>query len=120
MAAERAKNFTPEQQKRFAEKEALREQTKRFRQKPSTIREWVSQKSDSLVIAANYDPEKVLMALLPYLECSKPFVIYSEFLKPLTQTFATLQKLEAIIDLQLNETWTRENQVLPGRTHPGA
>lgn len=26
--------------------------------------------------------------------------------------------MEAIIDLQLNETWTRENQVLPGRTHP--
>ncbi|CEG46927.1 trna (adenine-n-)-methyltransferase non-catalytic subunit [Plasmopara halstedii] len=118
MAAERAKNFTPEQQKRFAEKKALREQTKLFRQKPSTIREWVRQKSDSLVIAANYDPEKVLMALLPYLGRSKPFVIYSEFLEPLTRTFATLQKLEAIIDLQLNETWTRENQVLPGRTHP--
>lgn len=36
----------------------------------------------------------------------------------MTRTFATLQKMEAIIDLQLNETWTRENQVLPGRTHP--
>jgi tRNA (adenine-N(1)-)-methyltransferase non-catalytic subunit len=36
----------------------------------------------------------------------------------LTRTFAKLQKMDAIIDLQLNETWTRENQVLPGRTHP--
>ena len=26
--------------------------------------------------------------------------------------------MESIVDLQLNETWTRENQVLPGRTHP--
>lgn len=118
LAAERAKKFTPEEQKRFAQKKALREQTKLLRQNPSTIREWVREKSDSLVIAANYDPEEVLMALLPYLGRSKPFVVYSEFLEPLTRTFATLQKMEAMIDLQLNETWTRENQVLPGRTHP--
>jgi tRNA (adenine-N(1)-)-methyltransferase non-catalytic subunit len=26
--------------------------------------------------------------------------------------------METILDLQLNETWTREYQVLPGRTHP--
>ncbi|KAF1787833.1 tRNA (adenine(58)-N(1))-methyltransferase non-catalytic subunit TRM6 [Phytophthora cactorum] len=64
--AERAKNFTPEQQKRYAEKKARREQTKLYRQKPSTIRQWAREKSDSL----------------------------------------------------LNETWTRDNQVLPGRTHP--
>ncbi|KAL7689040.1 hypothetical protein Plhal304r1_c017g0062241 [Plasmopara halstedii] len=38
-------------------------------------------KSDSLVIAANYDSEKVLMAILPYRGRSKPFVIYSEFLE---------------------------------------
>ncbi|KUF86724.1 Non-canonical poly(A) RNA polymerase [Phytophthora nicotianae] len=81
LAAERAKNFTPEQQKRYAEKKARREQTKLFRQKPSTIREWAREKSDSLVIAANYDPEEVLMALLPYLGRSKPFVVYSEFLE---------------------------------------
>ncbi|RMX66281.1 hypothetical protein DD238_003110 [Peronospora effusa] len=118
LAAERAKNFTPEQQKRYAEKKARREETKIFRQKPSTVRQWIREKSDSLVIAANFDPEEVLMALLPYLGRSKPFVVYSEFLEPLTRTFARLQKMEAIIDLQLNETWTRENQVLPGRTHP--
>ncbi|KAJ8533434.1 hypothetical protein ON010_g13820 [Phytophthora cinnamomi] len=118
LAAERAKNFTPQQQKRYAEKKARRAETKISRQSPSTIRQWAREKSDSLVIAANYDPEEVLMALLPYLGRSKPFVVYSEFLEPLTRTFATLQKMEAIIDLQLNETWTRENQVLPGRTHP--
>ncbi|TDH72429.1 uncharacterized protein CCR75_003283 [Bremia lactucae] len=118
LAAERAKSFTPEQQKRYADKKALRELTKLNRQKPATIRKRVREKSDSLIIAANFDPEKILMALLPYLDYSKPFVIYSEFLEPLTSTFATLQKMEAIIDLQLNETWTRENQILPGRTHP--
>lgn len=39
-------------------------------------------------------------------------------MQPLTRTFSTLQKMESVIDLQLNETWTREHQVLPGRTHP--
>ncbi|CAH0476091.1 unnamed protein product [Peronospora belbahrii] len=118
LEAERAKMFTPVQQKRYAEKKARREETKIFRQKPSTIRQWARDQCDSLVIASNYDPEEVLMALLPYLGRSKPFVVYSEFLEPLTRTFARLQKMEAVIDLQLNETWTRENQVLPGRTHP--
>ncbi|CAI5722555.1 unnamed protein product [Hyaloperonospora brassicae] len=118
LSAERAKNFTAEQQKRYADKKARREETKICRQKPSTIRQWAREKSDSLVIAADYDPEAILMALLPYLGRSKPFVVYSEFLEPLTRTFARLQNMESIIDLQLNETWTRENQVLPGRTHP--
>ncbi|KAL4171284.1 hypothetical protein KRP22_009380 [Phytophthora ramorum] len=118
LAEERAKTFTPDQQKKYAEKKARRDGTKVNRQSPSTIRQWMREKSDSLVIAANYDPEEVLLAMLPYLARSKPFVVYSEFLEPLTRTFATLQKMEAVIDLQLNETWTRENQVLPGRTHP--
>ncbi|RLN05825.1 hypothetical protein BBJ28_00020785 [Nothophytophthora sp. Chile5] len=118
MATERAKGFTPEQQRRYDEKKARRLEKKIQRQPSATIRQWVRETSDSLVIAANYDPEQVLLALLPYLGRSKPFVIYSEFLEPLTRTFATLQKMEEVIDLQLNETWTRENQVLPGRTHP--
>ncbi|RLN92634.1 hypothetical protein BBJ28_00020397 [Nothophytophthora sp. Chile5] len=142
MATERAKGFTPEQQRRYDEKKARRLEKKIQRQPAATIRQWVRETSDSLVIAANYDPEQVLLALLPYLGRSKPFVIYSEFLEvvdrpfrlllgareltvsccsllqPLTRTFATLQKMEEVIDLQLNETWTRENQVLPGRTHP--
>lgn len=81
LAAERAKNFTPAQQKRYAEKKVRREETKIYRQKPSVVRQWVREKSDSLIIAANYDPEAILMALLPYLGRSKPFVVYSEFLE---------------------------------------
>ena len=81
LAAERAKNFTPEQQKHYADKKARREETKLSHQKPSVIRQWAREKSDSLVIAANYNPEAILMALLPYLGRSKPFVVYSEFLE---------------------------------------
>lgn len=44
--------------------------------------------------------------------------MYRFSLQPLTRTFLTLSQMDSVIDLQLNETWTREYQVLPGRTHP--
>ncbi|KAI9906606.1 hypothetical protein PsorP6_002854 [Peronosclerospora sorghi] len=107
LAAERAKNFTPEQQKHYAKKKARREETNIYRQNPAVIRQWVREMSDSLVIAAIYYPEEVLMALMSFLSRSKPFVVYSEFLEPLTRSFAKLQKMKANNDLQLSETWTR-------------
>jgi len=118
VATERAKKFTEAEQKRYEAKKARRQVNKVQRQTQATVREWIREQSDSLVIASHYDPEPVLLALLPYLGYSKPFVIYSEFLEPLMRTFSTLQKMDSVIDLQLNETWTREHQVLPGRTHP--
>ncbi len=46
---------------------------------------------DSLVIATKYDPTTTLFGLLPYLAPSCPFVVYSEFLEPLLNTFHALQ-----------------------------
>lgn len=80
-AAERAKTFTEAEQKRYEAKKARRQENKVQRQPPAVVREWIREKSDSLVIASHYDPEPVLLALLPYLGYSKPFVIYSEFLE---------------------------------------
>lgn len=100
LAAERAKNFTAEQQKRYADKKARREETKICRQKPSIIRQWAREKSDSLVIAADYDPEAILMALLPYLGRSKPFVVYSEFLEVSAYRFmAAARKISVIFTI---------------------
>lgn len=115
---ERAAKFTETERKRYEAKRAKRQETKIAKQPASVVRGWIRDKSDSLVIACHYDPETVLLTFLPYLACSKSFVIYSEFLEPLTRTFRTLQQMDSVIDLQLNETWTRDNQVLPGRTHP--
>ncbi|KAF1336116.1 tRNA methyltransferase, partial [Globisporangium splendens] len=116
--AERAAKFTEAERKKYEAKRLKRLETKIVRQPASVIRNWIRTKSDSLIIACHYDPETILLTLLPYLACSKPFVVYSEFLEPLTRTFRKLQQMESVIDLQLNETWTRDNQVLPGRTHP--
>lgn len=80
-AAERAKTFTEAEQKRYEAKKAKRAEKKVQKQPAAVVRGWVREMSDSLVIASHYDPEAVLLALLPYLGYSKPFVIYSEYLE---------------------------------------
>jgi tRNA (adenine-N(1)-)-methyltransferase non-catalytic subunit len=81
--------------------------------------EWVKERPcDSLIIAARYDPTESLLGLLPYLAPSCPFVVYCEFIEPLTECFRELQRQDLAINLRLSDTWMREYQVLPGRTHP--
>ena len=77
-----------------------------------------SRKSDSLVIVARYDPTETLMAMLPFLAPSCSFVVFCEFIEPLTRCFLELQRRSLAINLRLTETWAREYQILPGRTHP--
>ena len=75
-------------------------------------------KCDSIILACKYDPTSTLLALLPYLETSSPFVVFYEFLEPLLECFRELQDKKLAINLRLSDTWMREYQVLPGRTHP--
>ena len=78
----------------------------------------LSRKCDSIVLAARYDPTSTLLDLLPYLLPSCPFVVYSEYMEPLVECFRELQKQNLAINIRLMDTWMREYQVLPGRTHP--
>ena len=78
----------------------------------------MQRKCDSVIIVTKYDPTATLLELLPYLAPSSPFVVYSEFVEPLTELFRELQKQSLAINLRLSDTWAREYQVLPGRTHP--
>ena len=75
-------------------------------------------KCDSLILACNYDPKATLLRMLPYLESSCPFVVFSEYLEPLLECFQELQSQKLAINLRLSDTWMREYQVLPNRTHP--
>jgi tRNA (adenine58-N1)-methyltransferase non-catalytic subunit len=85
---------------------------------PAFIRQWLRDQSDSLIICTRFDPTAVLFRLWDTLATSSPFVVFCEFLEPLVQCFRELQKRCCACKLQLSETWTREFQVLPGRTHP--
>jgi tRNA (adenine-N(1)-)-methyltransferase non-catalytic subunit len=78
----------------------------------------LARKCDSVVLATRYDPTATLLELLPYLTPSGPFVVYSEYMEPLAECFRELQKQGLAINLRLMDTWMREYQVLPGRTHP--
>ena len=75
-------------------------------------------KCDSLILACKYDPTPTLLTLLPFLASSSPFVIYNEFLEPLVECFDKIQSMNLAINLRLTDTWQREYQMLPGRTHP--
>ncbi|OQS00261.1 tRNA (adenine-N(1)-)-methyltransferase non-catalytic subunit trm6 [Thraustotheca clavata] len=118
--AERIAKYTPEEQAKYnAKKEArMKARENKTRRTPTDVRNLLRKTADSLIIAANYDPLETLQALLPLLGLSKPFVVYCEYLEPLTRAFDVLQRTDSILNLQLNDTWTREYQVLPGRTHP--
>jgi hypothetical protein len=75
---------------------------------------------DSLILVTKYDPTITLLQLFPYLAPSSPFVIYCEFIEPLTECFYNIQKNPFLlsINLRLSDTWMREYQILPNRTHP--
>jgi tRNA (adenine58-N1)-methyltransferase non-catalytic subunit len=103
----------------FLAKRSARFARKLMRQTPAECKEWLTtRKSDSVIVVARYDPTVTLLGMLPYLAPSSPFVVYCEFIEPLTECFRELQRQDLAINLRLSDTWTREYQVLPGRTHP--
>lgn len=111
--------FSSKQRQRdFLAKRSARFARKLTRHSPDEAKAWLHErKCDSLVIAVKkYDAAETLLALLHHLSPSCPFVVYSEFMEPLTAVFRAVQP--HAINLRLSDTWAREYQVLPGRTHP--
>jgi len=113
-------NMGTEREKReFLAKRCARFARKLTRHTAMESKGWLEKrKSDSVIIAVRYDPTATLLELLPYLAPSSPFVVYCEFIEPLAECFRELQKQQLAINLRLSDTWMREYQVLPGRTHP--
>ncbi|PVU87633.1 hypothetical protein BB561_006247 [Smittium simulii] len=73
---------------------------------------------DGLVIATDFNPLSVLKALLPYLGGSRTVVFYSPYKESLLETFDYMRFSIDFLNVSLTESWLREYQVLPGRTHP--
>jgi tRNA (adenine-N(1)-)-methyltransferase non-catalytic subunit len=73
---------------------------------------------DSLVVGGTLHPNLVMPTLVKQLRPSSPFVVYCQFVQPLLETMETLIKGDECADMCISETWMREYQVLPGRTHP--
>lgn len=105
--------------RKFLSKRSARFARKLTRHTPMEAYQWLGErKSDSIILVTRYDPTKTLMALLPFLNPSCPFVIFCEYAEPLTECFRKLQDEMLAINIRFSDTWAREYQVLPGRTHP--
>lgn len=70
-----------------------------------------------LVIAGRSDPKNISLALLEYLKPGHPFVIFSPHKEPLVDSYMSIKNVGGS-NLKLSETWLRQYQVLPNRTHP--
>ena len=107
-----------QRQLEFLAKRSARFARKLTRDSPDEVKGWLHErKCDSLILALKkYDSAETLLALLHHLSPSCPFVVYSEFMEPLTAAFRAVQPYA--VNLRLSDTWAREYQVLPGRTHP--
>lgn len=74
---------------------------------------------DSVVLVAPSVPVTPLVrSVLPLMAPSASFVVYSPYLQPLFDCRMALQRDKRAVQLSLTETFWREHQVLPGRSHP--
>ncbi|XP_041951614.1 tRNA (adenine(58)-N(1))-methyltransferase non-catalytic subunit TRM6 [Alosa sapidissima] len=74
--------------------------------------------ADGLVIASRFHPCPVLLGLLKFLAPSRPFVVYCQYREPLIECYTKLREQGGAISMRLTDSWLRQYQVLPNRTHP--
>ncbi|XP_058809656.1 tRNA (adenine(58)-N(1))-methyltransferase non-catalytic subunit TRM6 [Phymastichus coffea] len=75
-------------------------------------------KTDSLVIIAKEHPLNIIKGLLPFVQSSRPFVIYHANREVLQETYVGLKQENSVINIRLFSNFLRLYQVLPDRTHP--
>ena len=73
---------------------------------------------DGLIIAAKQHPTNLLLHLIKYLAPSRPFVVFSSYKEPLMDAYFAVKETGKAVFVTLTETWLRNYQVLPERTHP--
>ncbi len=77
-----------------------------------------SRKMDGLIIVAKQHPKNILLALVKYLSYSRPFVVYSPYKEPLLEAYVAIKETGQAVMVTLSESWLRNYQVLPDRSHP--
>jgi hypothetical protein len=55
---------------------------------------------------------------MKYLAPSRPFAVFCPYKEPLLDTYIAVKDTGRAIMVTLSETWLRNYQVLPNRTHP--
>eukprot|EP01028_Stygiella_incarcerata_P009492 TRINITY_DN452_c0_g1_i1.p1 TRINITY_DN452_c0_g1~~TRINITY_DN452_c0_g1_i1.p1 ORF type:complete len:467 (+),score=151.71 TRINITY_DN452_c0_g1_i1:181-1581(+) len=80
--------------------------------------EWLRQGSESLVIAAGSGVQMCFLASYPLLVPSGSFAVYCPFIEPILELKDALLTRKAAARLTVTESFLREFQVIPMRTHP--
>ena len=73
---------------------------------------------DALIFCSRFHPTPIVLKLIQFVAPSRPIVIFNQFREPLIDVYNRLKNLGNVVNLKLSESWMREYQVLPGRTHP--
>ena len=93
----------------------------RQRQREESIKSYdmlKDRKMDGLIIACRQHPTNILLALVKYLAFSRPFVVFSPYKEPLLDAYTAIKDTGKTVLVTLSETWLRNYQVLPDRSHP--
>ena len=74
--------------------------------------------SSLIIVAQRYSPTSLIEKTVCLLASSATFAVFSPWLEPLVECRVFLQEKKLAVAMQLSETFWREHQVLPGRSHP--
>jgi tRNA (adenine-N(1)-)-methyltransferase non-catalytic subunit len=73
---------------------------------------------DSLIVCGRPHPTPIVLGLIDYVLPSRPVSVFCQHLEPLIDCYMKLRDRSGVANLRLTETWWRNYQVLPNRTHP--
>lgn len=86
---------------------------------PEETAAWLAEGCDSLVLSMNATTPELLRMLMRAVRPSGSVAVYNSSMQPLTQLAHELApESSPLMNVQLCESWAREYQVLPNRTHP--
>ncbi|NWS24450.1 TRM6 methyltransferase, partial [Polioptila caerulea] len=105
---EKENNVREKQIKQWERRRKLKEAAALLREK----------NADGLIVASKFHPTPLLLSLLEFVAPSRPFVVYCQYKEPLLECYTKLRERGGVINLKLSETWLRNYQVLPDRSHP--
>ena len=102
------------------EKEPIRiPYRQKMREESTSSYDMIKEKNmDGLIIASKQHPKNILLHLIKYLAPSRPFVVFSSYKEPLMEAYFAVKETGKTVFVTLTETWLRNYQVLPDRTHP--
>ncbi|XP_056423799.1 tRNA (adenine(58)-N(1))-methyltransferase non-catalytic subunit TRM6 isoform X2 [Hyla sarda] len=98
--------------------EKKRKQDERRKRECEAAKLLQDRNADGLVVASRFHPTPLLLSLLEFVAPSRPFVVYCQYKEPLLECYTKLREKGGVINLRLSETWLRNYQVLPDRSHP--